>query len=345
MRHTTLRRRLRRHGLATLTLILVGLASLTGYQTSSAAFSSARGAAGTFGTDTLNAPGPLTADRPCTPLAAGYRASTTGSGLGGSITLTTPATAAGDMLIMSVMTYDDGGAAPAGINTPPGWLYLGGNFADGASYDVRLAVFALAAPASPPADYTATFSTIAVAVGSLTSYRNAGGAVVSVSNNGTTATAAASSVTAQANDMLVTVFAHSGTTSSVPAGMTAGPAVNGIGAGLRSYHAPVAAAGGTGVRTSSINPTNPAWASIALAIPTTALNDPTVDLGWTATTDTYADGYEIVRTPGGTTTIAGRATVAWTDTTTAAGTGYTYTIAARAGTWRSPTRTVTVDPC
>src|SRR4051812_2236930 len=166
MRHlATLRRRIDVHRLTTV-LAFAGfwVVSLGVYATSGAAFSgSTSNPLTTFATDSLDPPGSFSASRPCTPLGAAYRASTTKTTIGGSsLSLTTPTTAVGDYLIMSVMAYNNGGSAVAAINPPAGWTSLGGNFADGANFDVRLAVFALAAPASPPASYTVSFSTIAV---------------------------------------------------------------------------------------------------------------------------------------------------------------------------------------
>jgi hypothetical protein len=43
--------------------------------------------------------------------------------------------------------------------------------------------------------------------------------------------------------------------------------------------------------------------------------------------------------------VSGRSTVTWTDTTTSSGTGYTYTIGATGGNWRSTARNVTVNAC
>jgi hypothetical protein len=71
------------------------------------------------------------------------------------------------------------------------------------------------------------------------------------------------------------------------------------------------------------------------------LNHIYVDLSWTATSSTFADGYEIFRstTNGGPyssiATVAGRTTVTYTDTTTAFSTTYYYVVKAKKNNWRS----------
>jgi hypothetical protein len=334
-----------------LTLAVVVLCSLLVGKVaiSEAAFSgSTANPANGFTADTLDQPGSFSAGRPCTPLGPAYRASTTKTTLGGSsMALTTPTTAVGDYLIMSVVTYNNGGSATPTINTPAGWTALGGNFADGPDYDVRFAMFGLTTPASPAASYTVTLSTASVSAATLTSYSGITGVDTSTTAVGTTSTAVAPTRTAGAtNELLVTVYAHSGTSSTTPAGMTPSVSVNGIGAGLHQYHEVRAASGATGTRSSTINASNPAWgAGSVLLTGSGAGYDPTINLSWTATPDTWATGYEIIRTGGPTTPVSGQSTVAWSDTTTASATAYTYTISAAYGGWRSTTRTVNVAVC
>jgi hypothetical protein len=261
--------------------------------------------------------------------------------------LTTPATATGDYLIMSVMAHNSSGNAVPTINTPAGWTSFGSTFADGANTDVRLAVFGLVAPASPPASYSVSFSTIAAGAATLTSYSGVTGPAAWTANTGTNATAVAPSLdAATSNKLFVTVYAHTGTTSSTPTGMTASVGVDASGAGLDEYHELRSVSGATGTRASTINATQPAWVAFSTLLNGSASGyDPTVGLSWTVSPDTWATGYEVVRNPGSTTAISGRSTATWTDTTTSSGTGYTYTIRATGGNWRSPTRSVTVNAC
>jgi hypothetical protein len=99
----------------------------------------------------------------------------------------------------------------------------------------------------------------------------------------------------------------------------------------------------TGNKVSTISATSPGWASFSIML--LPPYDPTVTLTWTATTDTWATGYEVARSPGSTTSVSGQSTTTWTDTTTAAATGYTYTIKSVYGTWRSTPQAATVAHC
>ncbi|MEV4637394.1 hypothetical protein AB0J80_08590 [Actinoplanes sp. NPDC049548] len=321
---------------------------LTTTGTSQAAFV-VRSASGSnaLTTATLDPPGSFSANRPCTPLGPGYRDSTTNSSLiASSLTLTTPSTSAGDYLIMSVVAYNGAGNGVPTITTPAGWTSLGSNFIAGGTMDLRLAVFALAAPASPPASYAVSLSSVGVVAGTLTSYAHISGLDASANSTGNTATAVAPAIPAAApNELLVSVFAHTGA-SSTPAGMTPSVAVAGTGVGIDQYHELRSAAGGTGTRSSGISGTNPSWVAFSVLLTGSGTGyDPTIDLSWTATPDTWATGYEIVRSGGPTTSVGGRNTVGWSDTITSATSGYTYTITAVYGTWRSSTRNVTVLSC
>ncbi len=296
--------------------------------------------------DVLDRTGSFSASRPCTPLTPAYRDSTSNTTFGSSsLTLTTPTTAAGDMLVMSVLTYN-GGAVPT-ITTPTDWDPLGSNFVDGSNIDLRLAVFTRTAPASPPGNYVVSFSTSAAAVATLTSYSHVGSRYAWSGDTGTSTTATVVGLpTGGAGQLLVGVFGRTGSTSSTPAGMTLSASANGTGAGLREFHELRTVAGDTGNRTMSIDATNPAWGTRSVVLPSAGAGyDPTVNLSWTVTPDTWATGYEIRRVGGPTTAVSGRSTVAWSDTSTASGTGYTYTITAAYGGWRSATRSATVTAC
>ena len=71
-----------------------------------------------------------------------------------------------------------------------------------------------------------------------------------------------------------------------------------------------------------------------------AINDPV--LTWTATPDSYATGYDVLRsTTSGSgyaviASVSGRTTTTYTDTTVAPLTTYFYVVRARAGSWISP---------
>jgi hypothetical protein len=284
-------------------LVLTLCLALATIPASFSAFSATTGnPAGTWVTDTLDPPASFTASRPCQGPA--YRASTTNATAGStSLTVNMPATGARDYLVLSVMTYSAG--TPASVNPAAGWTALGVNTGDGAGTDVRLETFARAAPASPPTSYTVTFSTSTAAVAGLTSYANTGSLEAWIGNYGTTSAATARGMTTNsANQLIVAAFAHTGTASSTPTGMTASVGVNGTGAGLHQYHQAITASGTvTGDKVSNISTIQPAWASFLVLLG--PAYDPTVTLSWTATTDTYATGYEITRSPGSTTSVSG----------------------------------------
>lgn len=66
-----------------------------------------------------------------------------------------------------------------------------------------------------------------------------------------------------------------------------------------------------------------------------------VKLTWTATSSTWADGYEVFRKTGAGSygsigTVSGQSTVTYTDTTVAFLTSYTYVVQASKNNWRSP---------
>ncbi len=73
-----------------------------------------------------------------------------------------------------------------------------------------------------------------------------------------------------------------------------------------------------------------------------ALSSTRVNLSWTATTSTFADGYEIFRstTNGGPytsiATVTGAGTTSYTDATVAFSTTYYYVVQAKRNAWRSP---------
>ncbi len=243
-----------------LLLALAAVVPLGVYGTSDAAFSGTAGnPANSFAADTLDPTGSFSASRPCTPLSPAFRDATTNSTImGSSVVLTTPDTAVGDYLTLSLTLYNNGGAGFPTVNTPSGWTSLGTSTVPGAGYDVALAVFIRPAPASPPASYTISYSTMFPAVATLASYSGISAAEMWTGTTGTTATAVAPGLTAAAANRLLVVFvAHSGTSSSTPTGMTAGPWINGSGAGMHQFHE-ARGSGATGNRSSSINATSPA---------------------------------------------------------------------------------------
>jgi hypothetical protein len=84
---------------------------------------------------------------------------------------------------------------------------------------------------------------------------------------------------------------------------------------------------------------------VYLQPPAPAAKDPTVTLTWTAS-GSPAAGYSLARNDGSTFTVAGAATVSYSDTTTTAGTAYTYTLRTTVGSWTSSgSMTASVAAC
>lgn len=102
--------------------------------------------------------------------------------------------------------------------------------------------------------------------------------------------------------------------------------------------------------TDSVGTTSNAFSTTTLQPPTgtsaangicVVLTSTAVTVSWTATTSTFADGYQIFRstTSGGPYTsigtVSGRTTTTFSDTTPAFNTTYYYVVQATKGSWRS----------
>jgi hypothetical protein len=113
----------------------------------------------------------------------------------------------------------------------------------------------------------------------------------------------------------------------------------------------IAPAGASGTFVKTTGGVAGAVSSATLAAPTSLtavrgacvlLTSAAVNLSWTATTSTFADGYEIFRsTTSGSgyvslATVSGRTTTTFIDTTVAFSTTYFYVVEAKTLAWRSP---------
>lgn len=86
-------------------------------------------------------------------------------------------------------------------------------------------------------------------------------------------------------------------------------------------------AGSTGSPAVTWAAPNKAALSFAMVLNrTVSAVDPTVYLSWTASADTSVTGYTVLRSTTTTSNIVGRSTASWSDTTTALGTAYPYTL-------------------
>jgi hypothetical protein len=302
----------------------------------------------TFTADTVTPPSGLGASTGCLPaLTPTYRASTTrapGSS-GTSITLTTPTTSIGDYLIAVVMLETTGHA----MNTPAGWTLLQSQ----SNSDMVVTAYAMATPASPAANYTFTWTGGVYATGILAAYSGTSAVQTSGSqSNGDSLTSTAPSVTVTSTPAtLLTVLNHDAddTPDSTPAGMTYRDDVDDVNGfnydETALYDQTLAATGPTGTRTGTNNYSDTGISvGISIVLSGTSSANDSATLSWTATPYANATGYEIIRDGSGTTSVSGRTTTTWTDTTTS-GTAHSYALSAVFGNWRSSVLSTSISAC
>ncbi len=312
--------------------------------------------------DPLDPPATFTYTRACTGTASvspAFKAEATAISAVGATSLTIPVpagTVQGDLLIAGHVMDSTSSAVTA--TTPTGWTLATPSQFNGNTS--RTTTYWRFAPASPPTSYTFTFSGSASgAAGFMASYTGADTTspidVAGSQANATSTTVTAPDLTAvSAPTTLVTIMGVDNVatiTPTTPTGMTLRAMVttpDDFGDRDRILHAdqPWPSTGATNIRTSSLGANSRASVGVSILVKAAGGGvDPKIDLSWTATPDTYATGYEIIRTGGPTTSIVGRTTLTWTDTATSAGTAYTYTITAVYGSTRSIARTVNVPIC
>jgi hypothetical protein len=303
------------------------------------------------------------ANRPCAPAAGtapAFRAVSTavGGAAATSITIPVPAgTVQGDLLIAGHV-QDMSSALMAPTDPLAGWNLVEKPVSGSVT---RATVYWRFAPASPPASYAFTFSTNTNgSAGFMAAYTGAdptspvGASDKVVNASATTVTAPTLTPTTTPTTLLTVMGIDNvaAITPTTPAGTTLRALVTSSfdgGDQDKILYADQALSGTgtpTGGRTSSLGANSRVSVGISLLLKAApGAVDPQIDLSWTITPDTYATGYEIIRSGGPTTSVTPRATLAWSDTTTAAGTAYTYTISAVDLSWRSTTRTVNVAIC
>jgi hypothetical protein len=343
---TTIRRKRAQGVVVTCLVVAMLTAVIFTLDQSSATFTgTSTNPANSFTADTLDRTGSLSSNRPCAAVPGAapiYHAGTNLHGsAGATVTITTPTSTAGDYFIVSLLIYNN--PSPPAPNTPAGWTQMESN----TTGIYRLTTYSMPRPASPAANYTFTWTGTAGVYIIMQSYTGVTAVQDTNASTGANTSALAPSVTAAtAANLLLASFAFNGTSITTPAGMTARDALT-PGNGLATFTQTIAATGATGTRSATTGSSGWDGHSILLAGTSSTVN-PGIDLSWTATPDTYATGYEIIRTvpaAGPTTPVAGRTTLAWSDTSTIAATAYTYTITAAIGNWRSATRTVNVAVC
>ena len=278
-----------------------------------------------------------------------YRASRTNapSTSSSSIALNTPLTSVGDYLVALVVVLDP--SAGRTLSTPSGWTFVQSN----TTGSMLVGTYVMATPASPAASYTFSWTGgSSYRMGILASYSGVSGVQTSASqSNGNSVTVTAPSVTASSVPAtLLTVFNHDvfGYWDNTPAGMTSRKNLEDMDGGyqvLGLFDQTISATGATGTR-SAANSDSDSGTSVGISILLTG-NSNTTDsaaLTWTATPYTSATGYEVIRDGSTTTSVSGRTTTTWTDTTTSGG-AHSYTLSAVLATWRSVTISTSISAC
>ena len=303
-----------------------------------------------FAADAVTPPSGLSAGTTCVPtISPTYRASTTRApaSSGTSIALTTPTTSIGDYLVAVVIVMDP--VAGRTLSTPSGWTLLQTN----STSSMLVGAYAMATPASPAASYTFSWTGgSSYTMGMLASYSGTAEVQTSASQpNGDSITSTAPSVTTTSTPAtLLTIFNHDvlGYRDNTPAGMTSRKNLEDMDGGyqvLGLFDQTISATGATGTR-SAANSDSDSGTSVGISILLTG-NSNTTDsaaLTWTATPYTSATGYEVIRDGSTTTSVSGRTTTTWTDTTTS-GSAHTYTLSAVLANWRSVTISTSISAC
>jgi hypothetical protein len=302
---------------------------------------------------TMNPPGSFTANRPCTggaatsPVFRAADAAATATSSVTTLTVSTPTSASGDYFIAAVVLEGNNT-----MNTPAGWTLVkttvGNTF-------MRLSVFALAVPGSPPGSYAFTWAGATGAAAFIASYSGVASVVsagVGTFINNASPITIPSQTPASSPSTLVDIadiYTGSTVTASTPAGMTNRASAHTFSPGNGTYATflwdqAIIGTSATGPDSSTLSSATWAVTTSVLLMPSAGV-DPTIALTWTVTPDTYATGYEIIRASGLTTGVVGRTTLTWSDTTTTATTAYTYTITATYLNWKSTTLSVNVLIC
>jgi hypothetical protein len=337
-------RRLRRSPLAGPAAVLALLLAVLALPPVSSAFSGRTVSPASLAADQLLKPSDLKATLSCSPTSSVRK--------GGPPTSLTPLvlrppaeTRPGDLLLAQVAYY-----GPATVQPPGLWKLLlqntSGTVVTSAVY------YKFAAAGEPDVTFTRPNSSNGDLVGGIVAYAGVDQNTPFVNfqgatGTGGTATTPTLTTTTAASTVLVHFFAKTGTAAlSAPSGQTTplwglSSDSEAVAAGYETFTGP----GQTGSRSSTVTGgASSEWIGQAVLLRPA----PTVQLAWIQSPSTWATGYQLERSVGGTIqatqTINGVSAAFASDGVPASGTTYSYQLRAYLGSWRSPPATVDIDP-
>ena len=349
-------RPLRRRHLPALVAALALVAAVLTLPTASASFTSTTAnSANALAADLLQPPSGLTATQSCSPSTITYLNASTAAGVG-SMTLPTPSgISPGDVLVAQV---GNKGGGTATLTAPAGWTSIRRDTAmrSGNTPQVTSALFWRVVVAGEPSSATFTTTSTVDMVGGIAAYRGVSTAApvdVSDVRTGTSTTATTPSVTTTvAHTMLVDFTAKWQDELPAPAGtqqrwkrMSSADTANfGISAGDVTF----AGTGATPTRNAaSSTGYSSEWLAQTIALRPVP-QQPAAGLAWTASPSTWATGYQLERSAGGTVQETRSLTPVGTTTATEGpltnGVTYTFRLWAYRGSWVSTAATTTLTP-
>lgn len=331
-----------------LTMIIVVAAVLLLAAPVHAAFTASTTTVASLASDTLDPPTGLSVGSSCAAgrTAPTYRSASSASSGGPSVTVNLPAgTQAGDVLVAMAIGMSNPGEITF-TNSTWNLLHQPGNN----SQDILGASFWRRATAAEPASHTFQMgdpdpgAVIIAAYSAVDSVTAVDASAGQFNNNLSSAVVPSITTTTAATRLVSGVAVEGPATVAAPTGQTQRRMQTVSGGVLGLADESFATVGASGTRSVSLG-SNRYSAGMAVAL--RGVPTPTVNVSWTATADTYATGYELVRTGGATVTtaISGRNTVAASDTAVSSATSYTYTLRSVYGSWKSTAVAGAVTTC
>ncbi|MBM7807359.1 hypothetical protein JOD57_003196 [Geodermatophilus bullaregiensis] len=322
-------------GLLALTVLLPG---------ASARFTSVTAnPAGAWATDGVAAPTGLTAVQTCTRTPITFRGATTATSQS-PLTLSPPATTqVGDVLVAQVAYY---GAAT--ISAPSDWTHL---FTDTSGGFVTSAVYHKVATGADTATFTRPDSSPGDMVGGILAYGGvdrSSPVAVSARVTGAGETVTLPTVTTTVKDtMVVYLLGRRVAPFPTPGGLRERWKLSSDSEGVTAADESFVGPGTTPSRSTSLAGSTTEYVAQTIALRPVA---PLVEaaLSWTASSSSWATGYHLERSSGGTVQSTRPITPITTPTATEGplvnGTAYTFRLSAYRGTWTSASVTTTLTP-